>query len=407
MELIYPDLDKKNYVMKLNHAINGTKQSGREFNIKLDKVLVNEIGMRRIPGDACLYTTGHERDGTQLVASFHVDDYQYVGMTDKAEEEFVQKMQEHLPSKVGQICNEHWGVEIEQKKDGTSIFSQATKIEEYCEEFQITGKTRTIKMMNFNGTKSPAMKQPEKYPKAIGCINYLVQNSRPDVATVASILASYTRTPTKAHWKGVTDLLTYMKGTKEMSLTYRRPNKEEKKILKIEAYCDASYNSPQENLEKKKTRSRAGYLLFVNGCLVKWYSKIIRLTAQSTEEAEVIAANELCRDVKWLTGVLCSLGIPFAKPVIYCDSDNAISWIKNRGVTDRSKNFSTKLNMVTESYHQGEFEIEQISGEDNPADLMTKQLGRIKMEQHCAKMGMIDRTERIVRSSNLEEVLES
>ena len=410
LELIYPDLDKKNYVMKLNHAINGTKQSGREFNTKMDKELGDKIGMRRIAGDACLYTIGHESDGTQLVATFHVDDYQYVGMTDKAEEEFVQKMQEHLPSKVGQICDEHLGVEIEQKKDGTSIFSQMTKIEEYCEEFQITGETRTIKMMNFNGTKSPAMEQPEKYPKAMGCINYLVQNSRPDVATVASILASYTRTPTKAHWRGITELLAYMKGTKDRALVYRKPTKEERKILKIEGYCDASYNSPCENLEKRQTKSRAGYQLFVNGCMIKWYSKVIRLTAQSTEEAEVIAANELCRDVKWLTGVLCELGISFAKPVIYCDSNKSISWIKNRGVTDRTKHFATKLNMVTEDYNNQEFEIEQISGEDNPADLLTKQLGRNKTEQHCAKMGMLmgrNGTERKDQINNLEEVLES
>jgi hypothetical protein len=49
--------------------------------------------------------------------------------------------------------------------------------------------------------------------------------------------------------------------------------------------------------------------------------------------------------------------------------------------------------MVKESYDQQEFEIERIAGEDNPADLMTKQLGRNKIEQHCAKMGMIDGTE--------------
>ena len=393
MDLIYPELEKKHYVMKLNHAINGTKQSGREFNVKLDRILLSELGMRRIRGDACLYSIGHENDGTQLIATFHVDDYQYVGMTDKVEEEFVKKMKKQLPSKVGNVCTEHLGMEINQKDDGSTEFTQKTKIIEYCEEFQVTGQSTRIRTMNFNGSRSPAMLNPEKYPKAMGCINYLVHNSRPDVSAVASLLASYTRSPKTANWKGVSDLLTYLKGTKEKALIYRKPDEDEQKLLKIEGYCDASYNSPNENLEKKRTRSRAGYLLFVNGCLIKWYSKVIRLTVQSTEEAEVIAANELCRDVKWLTGILCSLGVPFAKPVICCDSDNAISWIKNRGVTDRSKHFATKLNMVKESYDQQEFDIERIAGEDNPADLMTKQLGRNKIEQHCAKMGMIDGTE--------------
>lgn len=388
MEMVRPECNKKDYVMKLNNAINGTKQSGKEFNDKLDRILTTQIHMRRIPGDACLYSIGDEQAKTQLIAVFHVDDYQYVGMTDEVEANFVKKMQKFLPSKVGEICKEHLGVAIAQKEDGSTEFVQSSKIEEYCEQFQVSGATQNIRTMNFNGVKSSEMKHPQKYPKAMGCINYLVQNSRPDVMPLASILASYSRKPSKATWKGVTDLLAYLKGTKARSLTYRKPRSDEK-ILKIEGYCDASYNSPNENLETKKTRSRAGYLLFVNGCLIKWYSKLIRLTAQSTEEAEVIAANELVRDVKWLTGILSDLRIPFAKPRIFCDSDNAISWIKNRGVTDRTKHFETKLNLVRESYQQQEFLIERVAGAKNPADLMTKQLERVKTQQHCEALGLL------------------
>ena len=70
--------------------------------------------------------------------------------------------------------------------------------------------------------------------------------------------------------------------------------------LKIECYCDASFNSPNENLTKRKTVSRAGFLIFVNGCLIKWFSKVISTTPQSTEEAELHALNEGVRYVEWI-----------------------------------------------------------------------------------------------------------
>ena len=392
MELIYPDIEPSKHMMRLNNAINGTKQSGREFNKKLDEILVTRLKMKRIPGDACLYTSGCEADNTQLMAAFHVDDYQYVGMTDEIEKHFVTKMQQHLPSQVGHVCNEHLGVSITQKTDGSTEFVQTSKIEEYCERFQVTKSTRKLRTMNFNGIESPTMTEPTRYPEILGCINYLVHNSRPDIMSITSLLASYTREPTNANWKGVMDVLTYLNGTKNRALIYRSPRNDEKSLLRIEGYCDASYNSPNENLKTKKTKSRAGYLLFVNGCLIKWYSKVIRLTAQSTEEAEVIAASELVRDVKWLIGILSDLNIPFSKPTIYCDNHNAVNWITTRGVTDRTKHFETKLNLCRESFDDGDFHIEQIPGNENPADLMTKQLCWKKMEKHCTAMGMIERT---------------
>ena len=43
--------------------------------------------------------------------------------------------------------------------------------------------------------------------------------------------------------------------------------------VKVELYMDASYNSLYEDLRKRKTVSRAGYVLDINNCLVRWYCK--------------------------------------------------------------------------------------------------------------------------------------
>ena len=186
----------------------------------------------------------------------------------------------------------------------------------------------------------------------------------------------------------MTSLLSYLLSTKEHAIVYPE-NADGTDLIKVDAYCDASFNSPNENLTKKKTQSRAGYIVLVNGCLVKWYSKLIRLTAQSTEEAKVIAANELVRYLKWLIGILNEMNIPFLKPRIFCDNANAVNWIKTRAVTDRTKHFETKLNLCRDSYERGEITIEHIKGTENPADLMTKQLNWNTIEKHCMQMGLM------------------
>ena len=385
IDLIYPELNSKGYVMKLNNAINGTKQSGKEFNDKLDGVMKNKLKMKRLTGDPCMYTRGSEEGGDQLIVVCHVDDYQFLGMNNEVEDQFVMEFQRQLPSEIGEVCNEHLGVKVDQSNEQRTSFSQVKKIEDYCAQFQVSTATRNLGVMNMNGTESELMKNPEKYPKAIGCINYLVSNSRPDIAPVASLLASYTRSPTKANWRGVTRLLSYLLGTKHRAIVYP---KKKSRMLQIEAYCDASFNSPNENLTKKKTRSRAGYLVMINGCLVKWYSKLISLTPQSTEEAEVIAANELIRFLTWLTGILIDMNIPFQQPQVYCDNQNAVNWIRIRGVSDRTKHFETKLNFCRDKYEEKLFDIHHIGSQENPADLMSKQLTWQKMDQFCDVMGL-------------------
>ena len=69
-------------------------------------------------------------------------------------------------------------------------------------------------------------------------------------------------------------------------------------------------------------------------------------------------------------------------------NENAVEWIKRRSVTARTKHFETKLNFCRENYEAEVFSIEHIDGNKNPADLMTKQLGWQKIEEHCRKMGM-------------------
>ena len=60
-----------------------------------------------------------------------------------------------------------------------------------------------------------------KYPyhKALRAITWLTVVSRPNLAHASSQLSQYSANPRKAHWKAVTCILCYLKGTHNLTLT--------------------------------------------------------------------------------------------------------------------------------------------------------------------------------------------
>ena len=58
----------------MNNAINGTKQSAKNLNAKLGKIMKTNIKIKRLVGDPCVYTRGSEQQGNQMVVACHFDD---------------------------------------------------------------------------------------------------------------------------------------------------------------------------------------------------------------------------------------------------------------------------------------------------------------------------------------------
>jgi hypothetical protein len=57
------------------------------------------------------------------------------------------------------------------------------------------------------------------------------------------------------------------------------------------------------------------------------------LSAQSSEEAEIIAANESIRSLLWLRNILIELSLGFDKPIMYEDDVRALRWMTENSHT--------------------------------------------------------------------------
>ena len=94
-----------------------------------------------------------------------------------------------------------------------------------------------------------------KYPnrEALGAVTWLTVVSRPDLAHASSQLGQYSTNPGKVHWKAVTHVLRYLKGTRNLTLTLGHVRDTNPDILT--GHTDASWG---DNVDDR--RSTSGYV---------------------------------------------------------------------------------------------------------------------------------------------------
>ncbi|KAL0408383.1 UNVERIFIED_CONTAM: Retrovirus-related Pol polyprotein from transposon TNT 1-94 [Sesamum radiatum] len=146
------------------------------------------------------------------------------------------------------------------------------------------------------------------YASAVGSIQYAVQCTRPDVAFALSVTSRYQACAGEAHWTAVKTILKYLRKTKDTFLVYGGGE------LILEGYSNASFQSDEDD-----AKSQSGFVFKLNGGVVAWRSSKQDTTADSTTEAEYIAASEAAKEAVWMKNYIQELGVvpSIAEPVVY------------------------------------------------------------------------------------------
>jgi hypothetical protein len=93
--------------------------------------------------------------------------------------------------------------------------------------------------------------------------------------------------------------------------------------LVVTGYTDSSFQTDQDD-----SKSQSGYVFTVNGGAVSWNSSKQETVADSTTEAEYIAASEAAKEGVWIRKFLYELGVfPSVSSSLdlYCDNNGAIA----------------------------------------------------------------------------------
>ncbi|GJV94103.1 hypothetical protein Tco_1541916 [Tanacetum coccineum] len=137
--------------------------------------------------------------------------------------------------------------------------------------------------------------------------------------------------------------------------------------FELEAYSDSDYEGA--SLDRKSTTCGCQFL---GRRLISWQCKKQTIMANSTTEAEYVAAANCCGQVLWIQNQMMDYGFNFMNTKIHIDNESTISVIKNLVAHSRTKHIEIRFHFIRDCYEKRLIEVIKIHTDHNVADLLTK-----------------------------------
>ncbi|GKD76593.1 putative ribonuclease H-like domain-containing protein [Tanacetum coccineum] len=213
----------------------------------------------------------------------------------------------------------------------------------------------------------------------IGSLMYLTP-SRPDIMFVVCACARFQVTPKVSHLQAVKRLFRYLKGQLKLGLLYPKDSP-----FDLEAYTNSDYAGA--SLDRKST---TGGCQFLGSRLISWQCKKQTIVANSTTEAEYVAASSCCGQVLWIQNQLLNYGYNFMNTKIFIDNESTICIVKNPVFHSKTKHIEIRHHFIRDSYEKRLIQVIKIHTDHNVADLLTKAFDVSRFQFLIASIGMLN-----------------
>ncbi|KAL4038590.1 hypothetical protein IC575_002212 [Cucumis melo] len=220
------------------------------------------------------------------------------------------------------------------------------------------------------------------YVSAVGSLMYVMLCTRPDICYAVGIVSRYQSNPGLDHWTAVKIILKYLRRTRDYMLVYGA------KDLILTGYTDSDFQT-----DKDSRKSTSASVFTLNGGAVVWRSIKQGCIADSTMEAEYVAACKAAKEAVWLRKFLRDLEVvPNTNlPItLYCDNSGAVANSKEPCSHKRGKHIERKYHLIREIVQRGDVIVTKIASEHNIADPFTKTLTAKVFEGHLESLGLRD-----------------
>jgi hypothetical protein len=386
----FVDPENSGKVCKLQRSIYGLKQASRSWNLRFDES-VKEFGFIKNEDEPCVY---QKVSGSAIVfLVLYVDDILLIGNDIPILQNVKAWLGKCFSMKDLGEAAYILGIKIYRDRSRKLLgLSQSTYIDKVLKRFSMQDSKRGFLPMshgiNLSKTQCP-MTQDERdrmnkipYASAIGSIMYAMLCTRPDVSYALSATSRYQSDPGECHWTAVKNILKYLRRTKDAFLLYGGQGDE----LVVNGYTDASFQTDIDDF-----RSQSGFVFCLNGGAFSWRSSKQDTVADSTTEAEYIAASDAAKEAVWIKKFITGLGVvpSISDPVnLYCDNNGAIAQAKEPRSHQKSKHILRRFHIIREIIERGDVKICKVPTNDNVADPLTKALPQPKHEGHVRSMGI-------------------
>nr|GEU93077.1 putative ribonuclease H-like domain-containing protein [Tanacetum cinerariifolium] len=199
------------------------------------------------------------------------------------------------------------------------------------------------------------------YRSMLGSLMHLT-SSRPDIMFDVCACSRFQVQSKVSHLHAVKRIFRYIKGQPTLGLWYLKDLP-----LDLIAYSDSDYACA--SLDRKST---TGGYQFLGSRLIYWQCKKQTIVANSTTEAEYIAASNCYGQVLWIQNQLLDYGYNFMQTKIHVDNESAICVVKNPVYHSKTKHIVIRNHFIRDSYEKRLIEMVKIHTDYNVTDLLTK-----------------------------------
>ena len=216
------------FVKRLKKALYGLKQVGRRWYDTFAHELAN-LGFRASAADPGVF---YARIKSHiLILAAHVDDCVMTGSSGRLIGVYKIKLNNKFPlTDLGPV---HYllGIKVTHDRAVRTIsLSQSSYIDSIIARFFMSdAKSYPTTMVTgafYSKHDAPgsqwdaAHMRKVPYRQAIGSIMYAAVATRPDIAFAVSLLSQFLDNPGEVHWQAVKRIFCYLKGTRDLTLTY-------------------------------------------------------------------------------------------------------------------------------------------------------------------------------------------
>ncbi|KAL7284517.1 hypothetical protein ACG7TL_001808 [Trametes sanguinea] len=367
-------------VLRLLRALYGLKQAGRAWWSTLNQSM-KELGFSRLVSDPGLFIC-KDKNGQLVIVVVYVDDALFCG-PDKA---LVEKMKAKFMKKwecrdLGEV-KEFLRMRI-QRSGSTIRIDQCAYLEKVLQRcgMQNAKSAPTPLPAGYypkpnDGTADPTLRS--RFQTVIGSLLYIMLGTRPDIAFAVTKLSQFAANPSQEHLNKALYICRYLIGTRSYALVYKGASG-----LGISACTDSDWGS-----DPSSRRSQTGYFLKLAGGTFSWQSRAQKTVAHSSTEAEYMAMSDCSRQVVWIRNLMDEIGYKLGPIPVAGDNQGSLFMGSNPVTESRSKHIDIKYHAIREYIENKLIEVFYVDTDNNPADLFTKNLGRVKFTEFRGELGL-------------------
>jgi hypothetical protein len=361
---MYPDR-----VYNLRKVLYGLKQVPRAWYGRLRGFLF-ERGFEMGKVDQTLF----------LLRQVYVDDIVFGGLSNSLVARFAEDMSREFEMSMMGELQFFLGLQIKQSKEGTFVH-QAKYTKDIVRKFKMEdSKAMTTPMSTtaaLDADEEGEHVDQKEYRSMIGSLLYLTA-TRPDIQFSVCLCPCFQASPRTSHRQVVKRIFRYLRHTPDFGLWYSASSSSA-----LHGFSDADFAWCR--LDRKST---SGTCQFLGSYLVSWSSRKQSSVAQSTTEAEYIAAASCCSQLLWISYTMSDFGEEYTHVPLQCDSTSAISVEKNPVLHSKTKHIEVRYHFLRDNVEKGKTALIHVLTHGQLADIFTKPLDQATFTRLRGELGV-------------------